>query len=219
MKTIILHGWGHNNSLWESLATKLGDAKAIDLPGFGNEQLVDNNWGVPEYADWVLSKIKKEKGVILIGHSFGGRVAVELASRKDNNIKGLVLSGAPCVYRPTSKTQAKIKIYKTSKKLLPLKLREKFYSQDLKDSQNQGLENIFRKVVIYDQTKQLEKIDIFTLLLWGENDTQVPLKIAQKMKMLIKNSELKIIENTGHNCFIEKPDLFFGYVKNYISNL
>jgi pimeloyl-ACP methyl ester carboxylesterase len=44
----------------------------FDLPGFGNEKLVSNSWGIPEYSKWVLDKIKNIQGdKIIIGHSFG----------------------------------------------------------------------------------------------------------------------------------------------------
>jgi pimeloyl-ACP methyl ester carboxylesterase len=58
-----------------------------------------------------------------------------------------------------------------------------------------------------------------TLLIWGEQDHEVPLRIAEEMKRIIRFSELKVIENAGHNTYLDKPDLFFGYVKKYISNI
>jgi len=110
---VILHGWGHNGQLWQNLANKLGSsAKSLDLPGFGSEPLVEDDWGVPQYAHWVERKIKKYKNVVLIGHSFGGRIAAEIASRKQIYVKGLILSGAPCIYRPSFQTLLRIKIYK-----------------------------------------------------------------------------------------------------------
>lgn len=71
MKIVILHGWGHSGQLWQNLADKLGkDAIAIDMPGFGKEPLVKDDWGVLEYAKWVESKISKYNRVVLIGHFF-----------------------------------------------------------------------------------------------------------------------------------------------------
>lgn len=101
MKIVILHGWGHDKTMWGSIVKKLGrNAIALDLPGFGAEPLHDKNWGVPDYANWVNRKISKYKNVMLIGHSFGGRIAAEIASKNPENLKGLILTGAPCLYRP-----------------------------------------------------------------------------------------------------------------------
>jgi len=217
MKTIILHGWGHNAQLWQGLADKLPDTVAIDLPGFGDELLVKDDWGIPQYADWVQEKIKKNNHAILIGHSFGGRVAAEIASKQSKNLKALVLAGAPCLYRPTKKTKLKIKLYKSLKTFLPENTHKIFYSEDLKFAGE--LKKIFRKVVVYDQTRKLKKINVPTLLIWGENDDQAPLRIAEEMSYLIPNSELKIIEKAGHNAFLEKPNLFFGWANEFIKNI
>jgi pimeloyl-ACP methyl ester carboxylesterase len=218
VKIIILHGWGHNGDLWTQLANKLGkDALAIDMPGFGKEPLVRDYWGVPDYAKWAEKKISKYKNVVLIGHSFGGRVSAEIASKNPKYLKGLILSGAPCIYRPTLAIQLRIKIYKLFKFLIPQEYRNLFYSGDLKKAGE--LEKIFRKVINYDQTKQLQRINLPTLLIWGENDEQVPLRIAQEINILIQVSQLQIIENTGHNAFMESPNLFYAYVKKFISSL
>lgn len=217
MNVVILPGWGHNKYLWDSFVKRMGkDTKAIDLPGFGDQPLINEDWSISEYADWVEKNIGQKKSVILLGHSFGGRISAEIASRNPSWLRGLILSGAPCLYRPSVLTRLKIMLYKATKIFLPRNIRNYFYSTDLKESKNLGLEKIFRKVVVYDQTNQLKKIKVPTLLIWGRNDNQVPLQIAQEMNRLISNSELKVIENSGHNVYLEKPDLFFGYVKNYL---
>jgi pimeloyl-ACP methyl ester carboxylesterase len=56
-------------------------------------------------------------------------------------------------------------------------------------------------------------------LLWGEKDDQAPLRVAKEMAKLIPRNELKIIDGAGHNTFLEKPDLFFGYVSSFIKNI
>lgn len=218
MKIVILHGWGHNKKLWDNVASKLGkEVISLDMPGFGDVALVKDDWGVSEYVKWVESQISKYKNVVLLGHSFGGRVAAEIASKRPSNIKGLILSGAPCIYRPTNGTKAKIALYKTVKIFIPNNIRKMFYSGDLKEAGN--LEKIFRKVVNHDQTEQLRKINIPTLLIWGEHDNDAPLNLAYEINTLINDSELKVIENAGHNTFLDKPNLFYAYAAKYISTL
>lgn len=218
MKIIILPGWRHNSALWQNLTAKLGhDAIALDLPGFGKEPLVKEDWGIPDYALWVVGKISKYKDVILIGHSFGGRVAVEITAQRQKNIRGLILSGTPSLYRPALSTQIKIRAYKLLKNLIPKSFRKLFYSDDLRKAGN--LEKIFRRVVRHDQALELKKITLPTLLIWGKKDTEVPLRIAKEMGEILPNSKLKVIEDAGHNAFLESPNLFYGYVKDYISHL
>ena len=91
--------------------------------------------------------------------------------------------------------------------------------KDLRKAVDRDLEKTFKKVVMYDQTKQLDNITIPTLLIWGNNDKIVPIKIAQEIKMLVKNSDLKIIDKAGHNSFLDNPNLFYSYVKKFVETV
>ncbi|MDP3994522.1 MAG: alpha/beta hydrolase [bacterium] len=220
MHIIILPGWGHSSDIWKSVAQKLGKNTAgIDMPGFGKKMLVNSNWGIPDYAKWVEGKIDTSKNTVLIGHSFGGRVAAEIASRRPRWLKGLVLAGAPCLYRPSLKTRLKINLNKNLKHIIPAGLRQRLLTGELKEAGIMKMEKIFRNAVKYDQTNKLKKINSPTLLIWGGDDNDVPLRIANEMKGLIKKSNLKIIEGAGHNSFLDNPNLFFGYVKNFTKNI
>ncbi len=71
-------------------------AIAIDLPGFGGTPPPEEAWGTPRYAK-ALEPLLDEIGgtVVLLGHSFGGRVATHLAAARPDRVAGLVLTGAP----------------------------------------------------------------------------------------------------------------------------
>jgi len=218
VKILILHGWGHSKDYWRKIVDMLGkDAMAIDLPGFGSEDAPSNDWGVADYASWVHKKILNTNEVVLIGHSFGGRVAASVASRRPKNLKALILTGAPCLRRPTLSTKLKIVFAKLAKIFYSSKNTPILASDDYKESGR--LEGVFRRVVVYDQEDELRKIAIPTLLIWGERDASVPTSIAKEMTNMIEKSELVIIENTGHNLFLENPNLFYGSIKKFISNL
>ena len=83
-KVVALHGWGRTRADWN--ATLQGyDALALDLPGFGATPAPDSGWSTSEYAEWVgecLDEVVSSGGErpVLVGHSFGGRVAVRLAA-------------------------------------------------------------------------------------------------------------------------------------------
>lgn len=218
MRTIvILHGWGHDRSFWQQAASNLPiQVRTLDLPGFGSEPLVNPDWGVLECAAWVREKIESEglQDVILLGHSFGGRVAAELASMRPQWLKGLMLYAAPCIYRPTTSIRAKARIAKIAKSLGFS--REYQGNPELNDARKRGLGEIYRRVVNYDQTDALKRISVPTVLLWGERDTDVPLRVAQEMSELIRASTLEILPGLGHNAHIENPNLFYGVVKKHI---
>lgn len=220
MRILFLHGWGQDKNVWNNLVPKFGrEASAIDLPGFGKEKLVSKNWTISNYAKWVISKINKDKKYVIVGHSFGGRVAAEIASKNPEWLSGLVLSAAPCVYKPSNRTKLKIFIYKFLKNFVPSRFHDLFYSIDQKNAKKLGLYNIFKNSVVYDQKNSLSKIKVPTLLIWGDIDNTVPLRIALDINRLIKNSQLRIIEGATHNSFADNPNLFYGYVKTFIKSI
>lgn len=223
MHVVILHGWGQYNGLWQPVVSRLADVTkvtAIDFPGFGAEPLQSTAWGVPEYADWAAERIAAlGDDVVLVGHSFGGRVALELAARQPSWLRGMVLMGAPCLYRPSFALQMKKKLFHLGRRAVPAAVRERLINPDLRDAEAGGLGEIFRRVVSWDQTALLSKVRVPTLLLWGERDHSATLGIAREMRDGIPGATLDVLPGLGHNPHIDNPVLVYGKISSFISGL
>jgi pimeloyl-ACP methyl ester carboxylesterase len=198
----------------------------IDLPGFGAEPLASDLWGMPEYAAWAKEKIAAlcggghESDVILLGHSFGGRIAGLIASENPPWLKALVLYAAPCLYRPRLAWRAKVAAAKVLKRLGAKKIiGDRYASEDLRWADANGLGKIFRRIVVFDDTDALRKIAVPTLLVWGGKDDYPPLAIGREMQSLISGSILRIMEHEGHNAHLENPTLFYGIIKQFLQGL
>lgn len=218
-KIVVLHGWGQSRATWENFAASFpeGTVETIDLPGFGSEPKPSSTWGVPEYAAWVREKIEANGwgDVVLLGHSFGGRIAAYIAADRPAWLAGLVLYGTPCIYRPS----ASVRVRKATAKLLrPFRslFSDRFKPKDLRDAEAGGLGQIFRGVVGFDQTDRLGRIGVPTLLCWGREDAEVPLAIAEEMRRLIPGSELVVIDRAGHNAHLENPSYFYGIIRTFV---
>lgn len=217
---VVLHGWGHDSTLWEAFRSQFPDRYVVlmDLPGFGKEPLVSSEWGVPEYAGWVKEKLEVVGGpYVLMGHSFGGRIAGVVASQNPSGLSGLILYGAPCLYRPTIFIRCIVAIAKVAKKLGFN--RTKHLNSELVNADAQGLGDIFRRVVPFDETHILPKISVPTLLIWGEYDEEAPVPLAREMHSLIPKSSLAVLPRVGHNAHLENPTLFYGTVSRYLASL
>jgi len=193
------------------------DVQTIDLPGFGSEPLVSPEWGIPEYAKWAQSKVErlKSKKVILVGHSFGGRIATYIASLNPEWLAQLILIGAPCLYMPSQKVRLLKRIAKVVKMLgltsNPLSLNSELTEADKKD-----MGEIYRRVVSYDQTEELKKIHIRTLILQGSADTYPSEEVCSAMHRLVQDSQYKVLPGVGHNIHLENPTLLYGIVRKFI---
>lgn len=225
MKTIVvLHGWGHSKELWENFKNTLAtDARvvALDLPGFGAEPRPNETWGIPEYKEWAKRKIEEVRDgndVILLGHSFGGRIASLVASERPSWLKALVLYGSPSLRRPSLEIKLKIKVAKIMKRF-GLKAKIVKPHSDLRVAEESGMGDILRNIIEFDMTKELPKISVPTLLVWGRYDKPVPLRVANEMHSLIQGSKLVVMDDVGHNAHLENPTLFYGIIKKFIKNI
>lgn len=224
MKVIILPGWQHNSEHWTKVSELLNQLEVnheiIDLPGFGKEAFQKEIVNIEHVTDWLEKKLSRDEysEIILVGHSYGGRVAASFASREPAKLKKVILIGSPNLYHIDKKTKFKkfiSKLLLPFKSLLPEKLKEKFRSADYKKVHGTQLENLFKNIIGENQSTLLGKIKVPTLLIWGENDTSVPISVAFGIKKIIKNCELEILSGVRHNIHLEKPQLLVAKIIKY----
>lgn len=221
---IILPGWMHNRNNWSHVLSMFAQDFStffIDLPGFGIERYDPTLLTVKDYAEWTkkaIAGLKLKGQIVLLGHSFGGRIATEIAAEKPKWLHNLVLYGAPVLYRPNQQIKVINKLVQIKKKIIGEKSLGLLQSDDYKQAKNTEMANIFTTNVRYDQTDLVSKISVPTLLLWGQNDDQARLSIAKELLKLIPSSKLEILKSLGHNAYLENPNLFYGYVKKFIQN-
>ena len=221
MNIVILHGWGHSGQMWDSFAAKFHGHKvlALDLPGFGKEKLISENWDIANHASWVVKKLqtKNIKNSILIGHSFGGKIATEIAINNPQLVNKLILIASPVLRRPSLSSKTKIMVHKVAKRVLFRNAMNIFTNEEYKDAHKNKMGRIFVNSVNYDASDRLGKIKVPTLIIWGESDRDAPLFIGKHMHEMIKGSKLEILKNTGHNLQLENPNILFGLVNNFIN--
>ncbi len=218
---IIMHGWGCSSATVKVLADACVDESTtvynLDLPGFGASSEPPTPWGVYEYTEFVekFVNLNKLAAPVLIGHSFGGRLAIVYASR--NTTDCVILVDAAGI-KPHRKLKYYLKVYsfKAAKHLLPIllgkerggeiveKMRGRSGSQDYRNS-SPMMRKVMSIAVNQDLKHLLPQIKVPTLLIWGQNDTATPLSDAKTMERLIPNAGLVCYENAGHYSFLDRP--------------
>ena len=233
---VVLQGWGTNCEIYRSIAELLKDKYKVvlfDFPGFGKSTEPREPWDVSGYAEFFLKLMEKLdiKEATLIGHSYGGRVIIKLASDPlvRFNIERIVLiDSAGVLPKKTLLQKYRIKRYKLLKRLASVKL---FYNmcpefieawkstQGSADYKNASpvMKQCLVKAVNEDLTELFPLIKQEVLLVWGDKDTATPLKDAKLMEQKMNNAGLAVIEGTGHFSFLEAPTVFAGILKNYFS--
>lgn len=230
---LLLHGWGANLQVFRTLINLLKTkyrVLAIDYPGFGESESLKKSFTIDDYADIAeefLDKLNVKK-VILVGHSYGGRVIIKLnsrAGRKFDIEKNVLIDAAGLKDKKDLKTKVKIKIFKLLKKvllILPLskeykenlinKLRKKFGSSDYANA-DKLLQETLVKSVNEDLSSLLPSMKE-TLIIWGDNDEVTPMWMAKKMESDIKNSGLVVLKG-GHFSFLDDQSTFARVIQSY----
>lgn len=219
-EVLLLHGWGCSTETVMpifNLLKKNFKVYAIDFPGFGKSDKPKKVFSGEDYAKIVydfMNKLKMRK-VVIIGHSFGGKISIILGSKYKNIIDKIVLiDSAGLIPKRTIKYYIKVYSFKILKLLYKScfswgnkdkamkKFQDKFGSEDYKNSSG-IMRQIFVKAVNENFEYLLRDIEAPTLIIWGEKDTATPLYMGERMKREIKDSGLVVFEGAGHYSYIE----------------
>lgn len=239
---ILLHGWGVDSDKYTEtikqlfLQTTNYDLQPVifvpDLPGFGKSDNPPKAWGVNDYAEWLKNYAMaiNLSSFVLIGHSFGGRVAIKFGVQYPEKLKALVLTGAAGIkHPPTLKQKTFYALAKQGKAVFSLPLlnylqipaKKLLYkaAQEKDYYQAQGvMKETLKKVIAEDLTPCLEKTKTPTLLIWGAKDKSTPLSDGRIMHFKIQNSKLKILSDANHSLPYQKPEEFAKIVFEFIKN-
>lgn len=187
-----------------------------DFYGFGATPHGDRPLELIDYVEGVLKVLDKEgiEKIDVIGHSFGGRVAIMLASCYPERINKIVLCDSAGI-KPRRGLFYHLKVfgYKFRKKL-GLNV-ENYGSKDYRLLMG-AMRKTFINVVNFDQTDQLACIFVPTLIIWGQHDKVTPFYMAKKFHKRIQNSELFVIDGAGHFSYADDIVSFVTRVKKFL---
>ena len=234
---LLLHGWMASINamapIWQYFQ-KDSKVVVLDFPGQGGtSEGLHEAWGVPEYAQMV-KELMQQLGLQrpdVIGHSFGGRVIIYLASQDPQLFHKIVLTDAAGIKPKTSLQKwLRIRSYKIAKAMLKAfsssqtyeeklnQLRKKYGSSDYGNLASDVMRETFQKVISLDLRPELKKIQNPTLLMWGENDTDTPLYMAKIMEKEIPDSGLVVLPKAGHFSYLDASGQYNLVVENFLSS-
>lgn len=234
---LLLHGWGCSIKHFEPIIHALESdyrLTAVDFPAHGESGEPPFPWGVGDFAACV-SQLITRLGIApcdIIAHSFGGRVALYLASSEPSLVNRLVLTGCAGIKKPQTEEAKKKseqyqrlkKLYQSIEKIKPLEgiarknlkaLREKYGSADY-NALSDEMKKTFVKVIGEDLSPLLPRVQASTLLVWGENDQDTPLWMGQKMEKEIPDAGLVVFKNDDHFAYLRQWPRFNAVVRAFL---
>ena len=232
---VLLHGWGSNIKLFANLIDLLSKkykVVAMDMPGFGESAEPPSAWCVDDYVEFVIDFLKdyNTDKVMLLGHSFGGRVIIKMNSRENlpfKITKVILVDSAGILPPKSNKKSFRTYYYKAGKAILSTGLAQKIAPDALENFRKKMgsadyaaasplMRQVLVKVVNEDLEPLLPNIKCPALLVWGVNDTATPLSDGEKMEKLIPDAGLVKLENAGHYSFLDQQFTFNRVMSSFM---
>lgn len=211
---LFLHGWGSNKEIMkQAFGDHLNSYKHIylDLPGFGHSSIV-SPLTTKEYSDIVSLFLESLdiQPLIIIGHSFGGKVATLLAPQN------LVLFSSAGIIVPKSFcVKSKIIIFKIFKNIVPKNMYKFFASKDV-SGLSQVMYETFKNVVNENFIPIFKNITSNTLIFWGKEDKATPLQSGETISKTILKSKFYPLEG-DHFFFIKNSNIISQKIEESIN--
>jgi pimeloyl-ACP methyl ester carboxylesterase len=225
VRVIWLHGWGRRGQDFAAAANDLARrgvaSVALDLPGFGASPAPSSAGGARRYAELVLPAVQEigDGPFVLVGHSFGGTVACVLAANHPELVRSLVLTGAPLLRSPSSRSSPAI--YRALRWLhgrgVVSDARMEAARQRYGSSDYRRASGVMRDVLVISVNEsyedELTRLDVPVTLLWGDQDREVPLDVATRASVLLTTTHtLQSLQGVGHLLPSDAPEALANVV-------
>lgn len=227
---ILLHGWGQNIAMMQPVHDHLKQFHRVwtlDFPGFGDSPEPPTAWDTYEYTVMLAAFIEKMEITkpTLMGHSFGGRVAIIYAGQQHPVEKVVLFDAAGVKPKRGLDYYVRVYSYKFGKKVMSLpgltQLKSRFQAQaGSADYQNASpiMKQVLSKVVNQDLQHLMPNISVPVLLIWGELDDATPVSDAQVMEAKMPNAGLVVLPGVGHYAYLERLPQVLTILDSFLGN-
>lgn len=222
---IFIHGWLDTKETFSNMVEQLKSEYrciSVDLPNFGDSQYSDSFVSIESYASFLKSFINKLKikEYVLLGHSMGGQISIFATGNNIIEPSKLVLIASAGVRNERLVLKYLLNtIARLLRKFIPNRIKNKIYNaigSDYKTDLATVHKKIISNVLKQDVVQDAQKINIPTLLIYGDDDTYTPVTIGQKIQTSIKNSQLEIVKGKNHWLHQTSPEQLNELIRKFV---
>jgi pimeloyl-ACP methyl ester carboxylesterase len=226
---LFIHGAGGGQYTWsyqKKFFEKQFNPIIIELPGHGESE-GEGEEEIGRYAEHVYAFLKALAlpKVFLVGHSMGGAIVQTLSLTHAEVVKGIVLVGTGArlkvlplilegIKNNFKETVQKINQFSYSHKAPPELIEKGIFG--MQQCLPEVLYGDFLACDRFDIMKEIERINLPTLILCGDDDQLTPVKYSQFLHSRIKGSRLEVLPNAGHMVMMESPQAFNEKIRKFI---
>lgn len=235
---VLVHGFLGGSAQWEAeiaAFSKSYDVIAPDLPGFGEAAKLLGCDRIEAMADYVIDLLDQLEitSFKLLGHSMGGMIAQTIAAKIPGRIDRLVLYGTgplgamPNRFETIEQSRQRLSadgVEKTIRRIGATWLLDGEKAPGMPVlarigdcASKQAALRAFDAMENWDGRAQLEKLQMPTLVLWGDTDRSYHWSQVENLWRNLPNVSLAVIPGTSHAAHLEKPTLVHNVLQDFLS--
>lgn len=215
-EVIILHGWSissENEAKWQSFRDMLLErgvtSQFLSIPGL--DEPLESPWTLKEYGTWLETRLssvsRKDRQVILLGHSFGGQLAVRFAAEHPSLVSKLILI-APAGIRDYSLLARSKRVFwgflAQMGKQIPTnpavkRVAYRLIGEHDYESAPQVMKQTMSAVLSEEIRDDLAKISCPVFLVWGKEDSSAPFKNLALFRAAIPRLTVSVVDTARHS--------------------
>ena len=206
----IIHGWTYTIEPWRHTVAILREngisVKMLQVPGLTEPS--NKVFTIDDYVKWADKNIPD--GALALGHSNGGRILLNLCSRKPEKLKYLILLDSAGIYEPSMKKKMVERVAKIGKPLKKIpgvdKVFHKITGSTDYSRAPENMKKTLANMLESDKDLDFSKVETPAYILWGKKDTTTPPRQATAMYEKLPHAELKFYAKWTHAPYISNPD-------------
>jgi len=240
---LLLHGAVSDCRVWRMEFQSLSDAFTVvawDAPGCGGSSDPPEHFRMPEFAACLagfINAVELPRPHVL-GHSWGSALALELYRQHPEVVGSLVLVGAYAGWAGSlppeeveKRLQFALRIANIEPRAFEPASMSGLFSDAMPKDRAEELRTIMSEIrpvgtramahalAEADLRDVLPKVDVPTLLIYGDADERASVSVASALHAAIPRSKLTIMPGLGHECYLESPDAFDSEVRRFIGTV
>jgi pimeloyl-ACP methyl ester carboxylesterase len=238
---VLLHGAVCDSRVWRVELESFADEFTVvawDAPGCGESSDPPDGFDMADYARCLVGLVEAlDLGPChVLGHSWGSGLAIELAHRRPDLVRTLVLVGAYAGWAgslPPEEIRRRLAFAHQFAGSIPHGFDPRsmpgLFSDAMPPDRAAELEGIMSDIratgtrimaeafAASDQRDALAAIDAPTLLVCGEDDGRSPVEVGEALHRSLRDSTLTVLPGLGHECFLEDAAAFKAVVRSFLA--
>jgi len=222
---VFIHGAGRTPASWGPQLARLEGALAVALPGHPDGAPL---LGTQAMAEWVIAEVEEVPGpMVMVGHSLGGAVALEIALARPDLVAGLILVSTGARLPVPDDAIARIDADFEAECARMVEESWLYHEPDLirrgtNSVISMGPESLradYLSARDHDLRGKLGGIDVPAMVMSGESDPLVPTWLSEELADELSGATLAIIAETAHVPQLERPDMIDLLIAAFLARI